>query len=171
TATYALQNDEPVQHFHPQHPVPFEVIEASTWSREQLNSRLQEEGDLPFDLEKGPVLSIKVFVRAAQDYVLSLTAHHIALDFWSLDLLIEELCVLYAAERTGVPAPLPVYAPQYTDYVQWQAEMLAGPEGERLWTYWRQELAGELSLLNLPVDRPRPPVQTYRGASHVIELG
>src|SRR5439155_1363408 len=81
------------------------------------------------------------------------------------------LCVLYAAERTGVPAPLPVYAPQYTDYVQWQAEMLAGPEGERLWTYWRQELAGELSLLNLPVDRPRPPVQTYRGASHVIELG
>src|SRR5437773_12396467 len=48
--------------------------------------------------------------------------------------------------------------------------MLAGPEGERLWTYWRQELAGELSLLNLPIDRPRPPVQTYRGASHVIEL-
>jgi amino acid adenylation domain-containing protein len=171
TATYTVQNGEPVQHFHPQHPVPFEVIDASTWSREQLNSRLQEEGDLLFDLEKGPVLSIKVFVRAAQDNILSLTAHHIALDFWSLDLLIEELCVLYAAERAGVPAPLPVHAPQYTDYARWQAEMLAGPEGERLLTYWRQELAGELSLLNLPTDRPRPPVQTYRGVSHVIELG
>src|SRR2546430_10409965 len=62
------------------------------------------------------------------------------------------------------PAPLPVHAPQYTDYARWQAEMLAGPEGERLWTYWRQEQAGELSLLNLPTDRDRK--STRLNSSH-----
>jgi amino acid adenylation domain-containing protein len=171
TTTYILQNGEPVQHFHPRQPVPLEVIDASLWNEEQLKARLQEEGDLPFDLEKGPVFRVKVFVRAGQDYILALTAHHIALDFWSLDLLMDELGVLYAAERAGVPVPLPAHAPQYTDFIRWQAEMLTGPEGERLWAYWQQELAGDVSLLNLPTDRPRPPVQTYGGASHTIDLG
>ncbi len=110
-------------------------------------------------------------MRTPQDYILSLTVHHIAVDFWSLDMLIDELCLLYAAERVGVLAPLPAHVPQYTDFVRWQAEMLAGSEGERHWAYWQHELAGELPMLNLPIDRPRPPVQTYRGASHPFELG
>ena len=63
-------------------------------------------------------------------------------------------------------APLPPLDLQYTDYVRWQAEMLAGPEGERLWAYWREKLAGQLPVLELPTDRPRPAIPTYRGASH-----
>src|SRR5262249_10194530 len=59
---------------------------------------------------------------------------------------------------------------QYLDYANWQIEMLAGPEGERLWTYWRQQLAGELTTLNLPTDRPRQQVQTFRGAAHAFRL-
>src|SRR6266704_3178965 len=171
TATYTMHNGEPVQAFHPQQATLLELIDASAWSWEQLNQRLQEQADRPFDLERGPILRIILFSRAEQDYVLSLIIHHIAVDFWSLDLIIHELRLLYAAERTGVPAPLPARPPQYTDYIRWQAEMLAGPEGERLWAYWRQELAGELPMLNLPLDRPRPPVQTYRGASCTFELG
>src|SRR6266550_4745706 len=171
TATYTMRDGEPVQPFHPDHQLRVEVIDASFWSREQLNPQLLEEGDRPFDLERGPVLRIKVFRQAAQDDILSLTVHHIAVDFWSLDMLIDELCLLYAAERAGVQAPLPTHVPQYTDFVRWQADMLAGPEGERHWTYWQHELSGELPMLNLPLDRPRPSVQTYRGASRTFELG
>jgi amino acid adenylation domain-containing protein len=171
TATYTMHNGEPVQAFHPQQATLLELVDASAWSWEQLNQRLQEQADRPFDLERGPILRIILFSRAEQDYVLSLIIHHIAVDFWSLDLIIHELRLLYAAERTGVPAPLPARPPQYTDYIRWQAEMLAGPEGERLWAYWRQELAGELPMLNLPLDRPRPPVQTYRGASYTFDFG
>src|SRR3989440_8684618 len=127
TATYTMRDGEPVQRFHPDHQLRVEVIDASSWSREQLNQQLLEEGDRPFDLERGPVLRIKVFRQAAQDDTLSLTFHHIAVDFWSLDMLIDELCLLYAAERAGVPAPLPAHVPQYTDFVRWQADMLAGP--------------------------------------------
>jgi amino acid adenylation domain-containing protein len=171
TATYTMGDGEPVQRFHPDHKLRLEVIDASSWSREQLNQRLLEEGDHPFDLERGPVLRIKVFQRTAQDDILSLTVHHIAVDFWSLDMLINELCLLYAAERGGLPAPLPAPVAHYPDFVRWQADMLASSAGEGHWTYWQQQLQGPLPMLNLPLDRPRPAVQNYRGASHTFELG
>src|SRR5256884_2065704 len=168
TATYSMRDGAPVQRFHVDQKLHVEVIDASSWSWEQLHQQLLEEGDRPFDLELGPIRRIKLFMRTPQDYILSLTVHHIAVDFWSLDMLIDELCLLYAAERVGVLAPLPAHVPQYTDFVRWQAEMLAGSEGERHWAYWQHELAGELPMLNLPIDRPRPPVQTYRGASRTF---
>ena len=101
TATYTMRDGGPVQRFHPDHKLHMEVIDVSSWSREQLNQRLLEEGDRPFDLERGPVLRIKVFRQAAQDDLLSLTVHHIVVDFWSLDMLINELCLLAAAESGG----------------------------------------------------------------------
>src|SRR6266568_4317745 len=87
TATYTMRDGEPVQRVHPDYKLRVEVIDASSWSREQLNQQLLEEGDRPFDLERGPVLRIKVFRQAAQDDLLSLTFHHIAVDFWPLDIL------------------------------------------------------------------------------------
>jgi amino acid adenylation domain-containing protein len=177
TTTYTMRNGVPIQRFHSQQQIPVEIIDASPWSWEQLNQQLQVEGDHPFDLEQGPILRIKLYRRTAQDYMLALTVHHIAVDFLSLDILINELSTLYSA-NVGVSAsagdavyvPLSQGGPQYADYIRWQTEMLASPQGERLWTYWQQELAGELPMLNLPIDRPRPPVQTYRGASHTFQL-
>lgn len=170
TATYTIRNGEPVQRLHPHQKVHFEVVDASDWSEEQLKQHLFAEGERPFDLEQGPVLRIQLLTRSVQNYVLLLTVHHIAIDFLALDSLLDELCIVYAAEKVGLPAPLSPPDMQYSDYIRWQADMLAGAEGERLWTYWRQELAGELPVLNLPTDRPRPPVQTYRGASHSFKL-
>src|SRR6266516_1999844 len=72
TATYSMHNGEPVQTFHPQQATSLELIDASSWSWEQLNQRLQEEADRPFDLERGPILRIILFSRAEQDYLLSL---------------------------------------------------------------------------------------------------
>jgi hypothetical protein len=116
------------------------------------------------------VLRVNLFTCSAQEHVLLLVVHHIAIDFWSLAVLLTELGVLYPAEKAGVKALLPALDSQYTDYVRWQAEMLAGPEGERLWAYWQKQLAGQLPLLELPTDRPRPPVPTYRGASYDFHL-
>ena len=178
TTTYTMRNGVPIQRFHSQQQIPVEIIDASPWSWEQLNQQLQVEGDRPFDLEQGPILRIKLYRRTAQDYMLALTVHHIAVDFLSLDILINELSTLYATNVGVSPSagdtvyvPLPQGGPQYADYIRWQTEMLASPQGERLWTYWQQELAGELPMLNLPIDRPRPPVQTYRGASQTFQLG
>ena len=106
-----------------------------------------------------------LFTRSAQEHTLLLVIHHIVVDFWSLAIILNELGVLYSAEKTGdAAAALAPLDLQYTDFVRWQSAMLASPAGERLWDYWKTQLAGPLPVLNLPTDRPRPPIQMFRGA-------
>jgi hypothetical protein len=168
--TFSVRSGKPAQQVHPKLGVHFVETDASAWDGELLKTRLLEEAYRPFDLERGPVLRVNLFTCSAKEHVLLLAVHHIVIDFWSLALLLTELGALYAAEKAGVQALLPALGSQYTDYVRWQAEMLAGPEGERLWAYWRRQLAGPLPLLELPTDRPRPAVPTYRGASYDFNL-
>jgi len=164
--TFPAHSGKPIQQVHEQQKVRFEEIDGSTWSGEELKARLLEEAYRPFDLERGPLLRVSLIMRSAREHLLLLVVHHIVIDFWSLAILLDELGIPYPAESAGVKAQLPPLALQYTDYVRWQAKMLASPEGERLWTYWREKLAGQLPLLDLPTDRPRPAIPTYRGASH-----
>jgi hypothetical protein len=168
--TFSVRSGKPAQQVHPKLGVHFVETDASAWEGELLKARLLEEAYRPFDLERGPVLRVNLFTCPAKEHVLLLVVHHIVIDFWSLALLLTELGALYSAEKAGVQALLPALGAQYTDYVRWQAEMLAGLEGERLWAYWQKQLAGQLPLLELPTDRPRPAVPTYRGASFDFNL-
>ncbi|MGB6562560.1 MAG: condensation domain-containing protein [Candidatus Binataceae bacterium] len=168
--TFCVRSGKPAQRVHPHLAVHFVETDASAWDSEVLKTRLLEEAYRPFDLERGPVLRVNLFTCSANDHVLLLVVHHIVIDFWSLALLLTELGTLYPAERAGARALLPALDSKYTDYVRWQAEMLASAEGERLWVYWQKQLAGQLPLLELPTDRPRPPVPTYRGASYDFHL-
>ena len=168
--TIAVHAGKPVQQIHEHQPVHFEETDASTWREDELQTRLVEETQRPFDLERGPVMRVSLFSRSAQEHILLLVIHHIVVDFWSLAVILNELGVLYLAETAGRPASLPPLDLQYTDFVRWQAGMLAGPAGERLWDYWKQQLAGPLPVLNLPTDRPRPPIQMFRGAQHDFTL-
>jgi amino acid adenylation domain-containing protein len=168
--TFSAHSGKPVQQIHKQLKAHVEHTDASAWRSDELKTRLIEDAYRPFDLERGPLLRASLFSCSAHEYILLLVVHHIVIDFWSLAVLLRELGVLYPAERAGVPASLPPLDVQYTDYVRWQAEMLASPEGERLWAYWQKQLGGQLPVLDLPTDRPRPSVQTYRGASHDFSL-
>ena len=164
--TFPVHFGKPIQRIHEAQKVHFQEVEGSTWSPEELKIRLLEEAYCPFDLERGPLLRVTLFTRSAREHILLLVVHHIVIDFWSLAILLDELGVLYLAEKTGAQAILPALKLRYTDYVCWQAEMLASPEGERLWAYWRDQLAGQLPVLQLRTDRPRPTIPTYRGGSH-----
>lgn len=168
--TFFVDAGSPVQQVHEHCDVHFDETDATAWSDAELKARLIEDAYRPFDLEHGPILRVSLFTRSAREHVLLLTVHHIVVDFWSLALILNELNLLYPAQKTGVPAALPRLDLQYTDYLRWQAEMLAGPQGEKLWGYWRKQLAQPLPVLNLPTDRPRPPIQAYRGASHDFNL-
>ncbi len=168
--TFPAHSGKPIQRVHEHQKVRFEEVDGSTWSEDELKSRLLEEAYRPFDLERGPLLRVSLIMRSAREHILLLVVHHIVIDFWSLAILLDELGILYPAECTGVKAHLLTLTLQYTDYVRWQAKMLASPGGERLWTYWREKLAGQLPVLDLPTDRPRPAIPTYRGASHDFTL-
>ncbi|HEU0190995.1 MAG TPA: amino acid adenylation domain-containing protein [Mycobacterium sp.] len=158
--TYAERDGQLVQLVHPRWPVRIARHEIGTGQAE-LDQWIQQETDRPFDLTTGPVLRLTLLRRAPDDHVLVLAVHHIAVDFWSVDVILDELRRLYAAEH-GAPTPPPPEE-RYVDYADQQARMLEGPEGQRLWDYWRTQLAGDLPTLALATDRPRPAVQTYRG--------
>ncbi|MCP4401549.1 MAG: amino acid adenylation domain-containing protein [bacterium] len=144
----------------------FNVVEASHWSKTELADWLAAETDRPFNFEQGPLIRITLVssdseTSTEQENLLVLVTHHIVADFWTLDILLEELCLIYGAIQDGILAQLPYTSLQYADYVQWQAEMLAGRKGVQLRAYWQKQLAGDLPILHLPTDFPRPPVQTY----------
>jgi amino acid adenylation domain-containing protein len=168
--TFASIQGEPLQQISSAVEVSFRFEDATGLSEAELNERLVGEAQRPFNLEAGPLMRVNLLRRSAAEHVVLLTLHHIIADFWSLAVLIHELGILYGAEREGTPLHLAPLAVPYTGYIRWQTEMLGGAEGERLWTYWRKRLGGELPVLNLAGDKPRPPVQTYRGASHPFML-
>ncbi|MBI3244199.1 MAG: amino acid adenylation domain-containing protein [Chloroflexi bacterium] len=169
-AVYTVLDDETVQEIHGQREIALEAIDVSGCSKDELSEQVVAHYRRPFDLEQGPVVRLNLFVRSETDHVLLMAVHHISVDGWSIGILLDEVYAFYLAELTGVPPSLPPVAVQYTDFVRWQEELLAGPDGERLRNYWLQKLAGELPVLNLPTDRPRPTVQTYRGTSCEFNL-
>ena len=151
--------------------VAFEQIQATDLDEAGLRAKVRAAANRPFDLEAGPVFRASLFSRRADDHVLLIAVHHIAFDGWSSLLFWRELRVACSAETAGKTFSLPAPTARYIDYVHWQRQLLEGEEGRRLWAYWQQELAGDLPALNLPTDRPRPPVQTLSGASRIFTLG
>ena len=138
---------------------------------EEVARRLaQREALQPFDLATGPLLRATVLRLSAEDHVLLFTLHHIVSDGWSMGLLVREVAALYKAYQEGQESPLEELAVQYADYAVWQREWLAGEVLEGQLEYWRRQLAGAPPMLELPADRPRPRVQSYRGAAAGFRL-
>jgi natural product biosynthesis luciferase-like monooxygenase protein/amino acid adenylation domain-containing protein len=124
----------------------------------------------PFDLERGPVWRALLVTLGPEDFAAVVTLHHIVADGWALGVLLRELGTLYAAFAAGRPSPLPALPIQYADFAWWQRSWLAGEVLEAQLAWWRERLAG-LTAFELPIDRPRPPVQTWRGALVPFEIG
>lgn len=163
-------NGEPMQQSLERMDFRLQEFDATGWTETELREFLIKDARRPFDLEHGPLFRISVVSRSGSEHVLLMVFHHIITDLWSLVVLTQELGILYPAEQTGALCSLTPSELQYTDYAHWQSEMMAGPEGESHWSYWQQQLAGELPVLDLPIDHPRPAAQTYNGASHSIKL-
>ncbi|MCV3211983.1 amino acid adenylation domain-containing protein [Plectonema radiosum NIES-515] len=161
---------EPIQQVNLEQAVDFQQIDATNSSEEELKSLVFAAYESPFDLERGPVMRVRLFTRSQQEHILLLVIHHIVGEGWSIGILLDELKVLYPAFRTGREVTLPPPVHSHQDYVRWQKTIIESAEGERLWNYWQQQLAGELPVLNLPTDRPRPMEQTYNGASYPLYL-
>ncbi len=160
---FAESEGELVQSVVPDRTVELAEEDVAGWSAARLAARLDETAHRPFDLEQDPLLRLTVF-QGTRCIVL-LAAHHVILDLWSLALLVRDLGDLYARLLQGEEPSAEVPGLRFTDYVLWQEQRLAGERGEALWAYWREKLAGELPMTDLPADRPRPPVQSFAGGA------
>jgi NRPS condensation-like uncharacterized protein len=168
--TFSAVEGRAVQIVHEGAKASFEIVDATRWDDTKLAERLRDEAHLPFDLEHGPLLRALLFRRTDDEQVLLVVAHHIVIDFWSLAILMRELGELYRAATNGATAKLAPHTSNYFDYVRYEQHLLSGEAGERLAGFWQKQLAGELPVLNLHTDRPRPAVQTFRGASEPLRL-
>ncbi|MFZ6030188.1 MAG: amino acid adenylation domain-containing protein [Chloroflexota bacterium] len=166
--SFHLAGGQVVQKVQPGAEAAIAVIDAAAWEQPTLDQRLAAEAARPFDLERAPLWRFSLFTRGAQAPILLLVIHHSVTDFWSIAILIDELGKLIQGGEHTAALPLPQQ--QYSDYVRWQNELLESAEGEKLWAYWQTQLAGKLPALELPTDRPRPPIQTYSGATQSCTL-
>jgi amino acid adenylation domain-containing protein len=166
--TFTAVDDRPVQvvalEAAPEVPVMdlegLEGLEGET----EAGRLLREEAKRPFDLQRGPLLRMAVARLAPDDHRLILAMHHIVSDGWSMGIFFRELSALY---RDGRLPELPI---QYADYATRQRERLSGERLAALAGHWKRELAGAPALLELPADRPRPAVQSWRGGQVVLGL-
>ncbi|MFP2908689.1 non-ribosomal peptide synthetase [Pyxidicoccus sp. 3LFB2] len=147
-----------------------EVDLSSRGDREAEVRRLAgEDAHAPFALDRGPLLRASLLRLGAHEHVLLLNMHHIVSDGWSMGVLVREVAALYEAFCAGRPSPLPELPVQYADYSVWQRSWLQGEALEAQLSWWRKHLEGA-PVLELPTDRPRPAVRTYRGAMQAVTL-
>jgi non-ribosomal peptide synthetase component F len=166
---FAAQDGAPVQVIRPAEPFLLSLVDLSDRS-DLARALVQEEADRPFDFARDPLLRGVLLRLAEGDHVLALTMHHIASDGWSMGILVREVAALYAAFAAGRPSPLPELPVQYGDFALWQRSWLHGETLEQEIAFWRDQLAGLPPFLDLPTDRPRPAVQSFRGAARPVRL-
>ncbi|MCW5318204.1 amino acid adenylation domain-containing protein [Nostoc sp. KVJ3] len=185
---FVMVEQQPVQAISPSLTIPLPLIDLRNFDSPERDTQVQQivtqEAQHPFNLTTGPLLRVKLLQLDEAEYLLLLNLHHIVADGWSIGVLIKELGVLYKAlagdkrcltTSHSVSTLLPELPIQYADFAQWQREWLQGvaangtsPLQSQL-VYWQKQLNG-ISVLNLPTDRLRPAVPSYRGAKQFLEL-
>ncbi|MGX5797717.1 condensation domain-containing protein, partial [Pseudomonas sp. E2-15] len=166
---FATDGERTVQHILPAASLVLDDVRLEGASPEQVQARVEAQIAEPFDLRQGPLMRVTLLQLSEQEHVLVLVQHHIVSDGWSMQVMVDELVQLYAAFSQGQAAQLPFMPLQYADYAVWQRDWMAAGEQQRQIDYWRDLLGGEQPVLELPLDHPRPAVQSYRGAC--LEIG
>jgi amino acid adenylation domain-containing protein len=172
--SFPTSDAQPVQSIAPTLALDLPLIDLSMLREEEREHEAQrratEEARAPFNLATGPLMRASLVRLGAEDHVLLVTMHHIVSDGWSMGVLIREVGALYRAFIEDGPSPLAELPVQYADFAAWQRRWLAGEVFETHLRYWRRQLGGELPVLNLPTDKPRPEVQSFHGSSQSLQL-
>jgi amino acid adenylation domain-containing protein len=170
--TFSTVDGQPAQLIAPAMPITLSVIDLRHLPQPEAEAirQVRDGARQPFDLAHGPLLCARLFRLDTEHYILLLIMHHLVTDGWSSPVLLQELTTIYKAFRVGLPSPLPPLPIQYADYALWQRQWLQGGVLESQLEYWRRQMADVPATIDLPIDHPRPPVQSFAGASHQFEL-
>jgi amino acid adenylation domain-containing protein len=165
--SYAAVRDRPFQVIHDAGPVRLPLTDLSDLAPAEREARIQqlrgEEFGRIIDLGRLPLIRWRLLRLGAEEHEILHVEHHFVHDGWSFGVYLRELKTLYEAFSRGEPSPLPELPVQFADFAVWHREWLAGPEGEAQLEFWRSRLAATPLVIELPTDRPRPPVFSHRG--------
>ena len=163
---------QPMQRILPALPVDIALTDLSVSLNQasELAKASQQHAEHRFDLAADIMLHLALIKLGNSEHVLLFNLHHIASDGWSMGLLINEFSLLYRAYVQGESNPLPALTVQYADYAHWQRNWLQGDVLAQHLSYWQQQLAGLPTVHQLPLDKPRPALQTFNGATVYSQL-
>ncbi len=172
--SFQVVDEQPVQIIAPEATLDCPVVDLRKIAPEakdaEIQSLIAREIKKPFDLTKAPLLRVKLLRIADNEHILLRVAHHIIFDGWSTRVFFQELATLYEALAIGKSSPLRELPMQYGDYVIWQHQWLESKIAQTQIDYWQKQLAGNVPVLQLPADKPRPVFVTSRGARQLLEL-
>ena len=171
---FPIKDGRPVQRILPPYYFEIPIIDFSGVNEivqsVEISQWISNEGQRPFDFERGPMLRVTLLKLARDRNVLVLTEHHLIHDGWTQGVLLREFITLFTAFREGKPSTLPELPIQYADFAVWQRNYLQGEVLKRHLDYWQEKLAGLPPVLALPSDLPRPPVISGRGELIPLEI-
>ncbi len=168
--TFSVQDEQTIQKIVSEATFTLQQIDLGTEAGKQKEREVMRAvSEESFDLSSGPLLKAVLVKEGKEEHVLLLKIHHIIFDRWSAGILFREISMLYNSFLKGGLSPLKELPVQYADFSVWQREWMSGETLEKQLTYWMEELKG-MNTLELPVDHPRPKVQTFRGGSHQFKL-
>src|SRR5581483_7520934 len=172
--TFVVKEGRPLQLIAPELSLSLPVVDLTELDLvkrgEQASHLTKLHAGAAFDLRHGPLLRVTLLKVNVDEYLLLITMHHTISDGWSMSVLKQELIMIYQAHSQGQSPELPALPIQYADYALWQRQRLQGEVLQHHLEYWRRQLQGSPAILTLPTDRPRPPVQTFSGATHELIL-
>jgi amino acid adenylation domain-containing protein len=171
---FSHSSGQPEQIILPEMDLPIVELELGSFPEQERDREwtrvVREQGRKPFELSRAPLLRATMVHLSSRQHRLLLTTHHILADEWSMEVVHQELRQLYEAYSAGRPSPLPDLPIQFADFSDWQREWLKGEVLESQTSYWKKELAGAPSILELPTDKPRPATQSFRGATETFQV-
>ncbi|MEL7227099.1 MAG: condensation domain-containing protein, partial [Cyanobacteria bacterium J06576_12] len=172
--TFILQQGKPVQQIASTLAAALLRVNLQTLAPDQQTKEVQRlataTDQQPFDLTQGPLFRVKILHLQENEHVLLWTTHHIISDIWSTGVLVNELATLYTAYTTSSLPLLESLPIQYADFAVWQRQWLTGEVLDQQLTYWRQQLGGQLPVLNLPADYPPPETPSFQGDMATFQL-
>ncbi len=168
--TFEIRHGQPWAHVHPHGELDFEQRMVPEGNEDELEAEIRREYQRPFDLARGPLLRVRVWTQSPAKHVFLMTLHHIIFDAWSLWLIQDEFRQLYRQYTGGSPALFPTLDQRYQTFAEDQNALRTSEQGEKLWTYWRERLAGELSPTDLRFDRPRRIGAELQGDTHHFRI-
>ena len=168
--TFPMVEGKPIQKIAPFLKVNLLKVELKDLPIEKVEEIVAQELQKPFDLTQSPLLRFTLFDLGYEDYILVPVIHHIIIDGWSKGILFKELSSFYQALLSNSTASLPKLPIQYADFAVWQRQWLQGEVLANQLNYWKKQLAAAPPLLELPTDKPRPPIPSFRGSSICFKI-
>jgi len=172
--TFSEVNGSPAQFVAPELRVSLPRVDfrgiSNSGQKIAVETLVERDVLQPFDLERGPLLRLKLAQLGDDEHLLIITFHHIVSDGWAFSIFVRELGQIYQAFSEGKSSPLPELEIQYADFARWQRESGETPSAADHLAYWKTKLADVSPVMELPADRPRPAAPTYRGARHFFSM-